>query len=166
MALSSKVIFSKDESKVKEIEELSSKYNLFDMNFRSISSNTKSYLKEFLNGLYMALSLLVALVIILFILSGSKLSIIIKRDYSNYLIRICCGATIGDIYKSFLGQMVAVDLIAIIPTMIFAYNNTGSIICILLTLIFSLGLNCIIVKRAFRKCSISNLSELIRKGHA
>lgn len=164
MALGSKVVFSDNVSKVKKIEQLSDEYNLFDMNYRTVSSNTSYYLKGFMTGLYIALGLLIVLIIILFILSGSKLSLIIKRNFTNYLIRICCGATVGDIHISFLIQMTCLDVIAIIPTIYFAYNNQGNILGIILALLCSFGLNSLIISSTFKKCSMSNISELIRRG--
>lgn len=164
MALGSKILFSKSDKAVEKVEELSKSYKLFDMNFEKVGTNVSDYLSDFFHNLLFLLLITVVLLVLLFFLSLNKISMIIKRNKQNYLIQICCGATIKDIFLLFMAQFILIDIVAFIPTILFCYFNFGNIFIILAVLIINYIINFLILYMTFHKFTFNNISMLIRKG--
>lgn len=163
MALGSKVIFSESEQDIKKIEELSNEKELFDMNFYTVVDNTKTYLKGFLKGLFISLGILLIFMITLVFLGGNRLIMLIKKNKRDYLIKMCCGATYRSIRLTNIKLLTLVDILASIPTYIYIFIYNGNLFVFLTVFIVSVALNYIIIWRTFKKASVKNIYELMRR---
>lgn len=164
MALGSKIIFSESDKAIKKIELLSKDYKLFDMNFVKVETSVADYLSDFFSNLLLLLLVTLILLALLFFLSLNKLSMIIKNNKRNYLIQVCCGATIKDLFILFMAQFILIDLIALIPTLLFCFFNYGNYFIIIFILAINFIINFLIVHKTFHKFTFESITELIRKG--
>ncbi|MED4344921.1 MULTISPECIES: ABC transporter permease [Heyndrickxia] len=162
MALGSLVVFSKDAAKVKEIEKKSAELNLFDMNFQKVSNNVSNYLKQVKKGLFISLSLLIGIIVIAILTTGNKILLILKANARDYLIRMCCGATARDLFIEFFLQLSFLDLIALLPTIVYIVKYNSSPMGLLIAVICNVMINMVLLSIPLHRLKKQSLISFAR----
>lgn len=162
MALGSLVVFNNDEKSVKKIEMMSTELDLFRMNFSKIESNISEFFERYNQ------KLMIELIILLVVLSFTVFSMvfnmmsILKKNSRDFAIHLICGAKISNICFRFFIQLIFLNLIAYIPTVIYnIYNKTS--VGFIYTIIFGIILSLIITAFPSVKLYKKNLVLVTRR---
>jgi len=164
MALDSKVVFSEKESEIDMIEKKSEDLDLFNLNFKKVEDNITNYILSIRDGMYIALFLLFVLIVVSIIMSISKILLIINNERYEYAIKIFCGATKFNIFFGFFIQLLMIDVLATIPTLIFCITNEESVVLLLISVLITFFINIFITFIITKKIQFNDISQFLKRS--
>lgn len=160
MAISSTVIFTKDQKDVRDIEEKSAELGLFSMEYKPIQEDIDTYVDYFHKKI--AYQIFISLIVLFFaaISMALNLTTMISKNIKEFSIHMICGAEIRSIFQRLLWQLLIILSIALIPTEIFYGINVSLVYTIIIACIISL----IIMSVPYIKLKRTNIIELVRRN--
>ena len=159
MAISSTVIFAKNEKDVKAIEEKSVELGLFSMNYRPIQERINEYLLIFKKKILY--QIFIAFIVLLFAATSMavNLSSMISKKMREFSIHVMCGGNNNSILQRLLWQLLIILSFALIPTFLFY----GITISLLYTIIFAFLISLLIMIIPYVKLNTTNIIQLVRR---